>query len=230
MRSGEADRIATPAASRYWSEVAASFAILPGYSRSMRRSGRSTRGANSAQLGGDPLREQFAEDRRPDLSRRERRAARRTYTLLPKRYALLPGASLVTPKSGIFYGSVSCRWLEHRARLQRECFKPTPWCRRFAAVRGRVRQRAGSARGLHGLHRQRVFQPRQREGEPRPAPAIARDSGSLSLHGNDSLSCSAACSPPTSGTGRGASVDIASVAGIQIGVGSATPVSVTRPC
>jgi len=90
----------------YWTEVKDSYAVVPGYSAEYAPRIAFNSGENSNNLGGDPgytssslkLGDQIVIDGVEGL-------AAGTYTLLPKRYALLSGAYLVTPKSsGTFAG------------------------------------------------------------------------------------------------------------------------------
>jgi filamentous hemagglutinin family protein len=108
VRSGDATTGAqAPVAGRYWSQVADSYAILPGYSAQYAPYAPNNTGANSRQLGGDPgyvstlvkTGDQIYLEGISGL-------AAGTYTLLPRRYALLPGALLVTPKTGTAYGTI----------------------------------------------------------------------------------------------------------------------------
>jgi hypothetical protein len=109
VRSGDATTGAqAPVAGRYWSQIAESYAILPGYSAQYAPYAPNNTGANSRQLGGDPgyvstlvkTGDQIYLEGISGL-------AAGTYTLLPRRYALLPGALLVTPKTGTAYGTIS---------------------------------------------------------------------------------------------------------------------------
>lgn len=84
-----------------WTEVTDSFAILPGYSASYAPLNLFNTGSNANNLGGDSgftssslkIGDQIAIDGVQGL-------AAGTYTLLPRRYALISGAYLISPKSG----------------------------------------------------------------------------------------------------------------------------------
>lgn len=90
-----------PSASLYWSKVEDSYAILPGYSAEYAPYSVNNTGSNAQVLGGDPgftsaklkLGDRVYIDGVAGLDAG-------TYTLLPRRYGLLPGAFLITPKSG----------------------------------------------------------------------------------------------------------------------------------
>ena len=109
VRSGDATTGAqAPVAGRYWSQVADSYAILPGYTAQYAPYAPNNTGANSRQLGGDPgyVSSSLKTGDQIYLEGISGLAAG-TYTLLPRRYALLPGALLVTPKTGTAYGTIS---------------------------------------------------------------------------------------------------------------------------
>ncbi|MEI6490919.1 MAG: filamentous hemagglutinin family protein [Verrucomicrobiota bacterium] len=94
--------------STYWTEVQTSYAVVPGYSAAYAPYAVNNTGENAKALGGDPgytsttlkLGDQLYIDGVNGL-------AAGTYTLLPKRYATLPGALLITPKSGGTFSSFS---------------------------------------------------------------------------------------------------------------------------
>ena len=89
-----------PTASLYWTQVPESYAVLPGFQSEFAPSAAFNAGGNALFLGGDPgyvsstlkLGDRVYLECLPEL-------AAGTYTLLPRRYALLPGALLVTPVS-----------------------------------------------------------------------------------------------------------------------------------
>jgi filamentous hemagglutinin len=94
--------------STYWTPVQNSYAILPGYSAPYAPYAVNNTGSNAKALGGDPgftsstlkLGDQVTIDGVNGL-------AAGTYTLLPRRYAILPGAYVITPKSGGTFSSFS---------------------------------------------------------------------------------------------------------------------------
>jgi filamentous hemagglutinin len=93
-----------------WTEVTDSYAILPGYSVSYAPLNLFNTGSNADNLGGDSgftssslkVGDQIAIDGVQGL-------AAGTYTLLPRRYALLPGAYLINPKSGGTFATFSTK-------------------------------------------------------------------------------------------------------------------------
>jgi len=93
-----------------WTEVTDSYAILPGYSASYAPLNLFNTGSNADNLGGDSgftssslkVGDQIAIDGVQGL-------AAGTYTLLPRRYALLPGAYLINSKSGGTFATFSTK-------------------------------------------------------------------------------------------------------------------------
>jgi filamentous hemagglutinin len=107
-----ADFAVTPEPSRstLWIEVPASYAVIPGFSSPFAPFNEFNTGPNSGVLGGDPgytsgglrVGEQIQLAGLPGLPAG-------SYTLLPQRYAVMPGAYLVIPEEGSLVGSASPR-------------------------------------------------------------------------------------------------------------------------
>ena len=236
VRSGDATTGAqAPVAGRYWTQIAESYAILPGYSAQYAPYAPNNTGANSRQLGGDPgyvstlvkTGDQIYLEGISGL-------AAGTYTLLPRRYALLPGALLVTPKTGTAYGTISMpdgssvvsgyrvNAFTHAPIVQtaRTQFEVAP----ASVVNSRVAYddyRAGSfiiaaAERFNLASVQRL-------------PA---DAGSLALMGGTTLRIDGSVLAAAAGTGRGASFDISSIADIEViggtGIASGTTGAVLK--
>jgi filamentous hemagglutinin family protein len=236
VRSGDATTGAqAPVAGRYWSQVADSYAILPGYTAQYAPYAPNNTGANSRQLGGDPgyVSSSLKTGDQIYLEGISGLAAG-TYTLLPRRYALLPGALLVTPKTGTAYGTISMpdgssvvsgyrvnaftrAPIVQTARTQ---FEVAP----ASVVNSRVAYddyRAGSfiiaaAERFNLASVQRL-------------PA---DAGSLALMGGTTLLIDGSVLAAAAGTGRGASFDISSIADIEViggtGIASGTTGAVLK--
>ncbi len=85
----------------------ASFAVIPDYGADFAPFARNNTGANAGSLGGDPgyVNSTLRVGDRVFLGASDGLAAG-AYTLLPARYALLPGAFLVTPKAGAPIGTL----------------------------------------------------------------------------------------------------------------------------
>ena len=236
VRSGDATTGAqAPVAGRYWSQVADSYAILPGYTAQYAPYAPNNTGANSRQLGGDPgyVSSSLKTGDQIYLEGISGLAAG-TYTLLPRRYALLPGALLVTPKTGTAYGTISMpdgssvvsgyrvnaftrAPIVQTARTQ---FEVAP----ASVVNSRVAYddyRAGSfiiaaAERFNLASVQRL-------------PA---DAGSLALMSGTTLRVDGSVLAAAAGTGRGASFDIGSIADIEViggtGIASGTTGAVLK--
>lgn len=106
LKEGAASLPIPETGSTFWTEVKDSYAIVPGYSAAYAPRAVYNTDSNAEALGGSPgytsstlkLGDQIYIDGLDGLSAG-------TYTLLPRRYALLSGAYLVTPKtSGTFAG------------------------------------------------------------------------------------------------------------------------------
>jgi filamentous hemagglutinin family protein len=98
----------TPSSSLYWTLVAESFAVIPDFQSDSAPYAAFNTGANSLSLGGEPgyTSNTLQVGDRVYLDGVSGLAAG-TYTLLPRRYALLPGAFLVTPRSTSPIGTVT---------------------------------------------------------------------------------------------------------------------------
>ncbi len=95
-----------PGSNLFWTEVAESFAVVPGYEANFAPYAPFAASTSTGLLEGDPG---YVS---PNLRVGDRVALRGTsalaageYTLLPRRYALLPGAVLVTPRAGSGLGT-----------------------------------------------------------------------------------------------------------------------------
>ena len=94
-----------PTIGRYWTQVAEAFAIMPVGGPAYIPENSFNTGTRAGELGGDPGFSTAGLSIGDTITVEGSKAlAAGTYVLLPKRYALLPGALLVTPKSG---GSVN---------------------------------------------------------------------------------------------------------------------------
>ena len=210
----------------YWSKVDTSYAILPGYTAEYAPLSVYNTGVNAQVLGGDPglasskikLGDRIFLDSAPGLDAG-------TYTLLPRRYAILPGAFLVTPKSGGTFAKYSTG----------EGNSYTSGC--FVNAFNQPSQATG-IRSLFEIASPAVIAGRAeyevlganefitRAAGRLNVDAVQRlpmDSGSLSFQGNSALRLEGTVLAKAFAGGRGASVDVSSDAAIYIigGSGSA---------
>ncbi|MEI7819979.1 MAG: filamentous hemagglutinin family protein [Verrucomicrobiota bacterium] len=229
VRSGDATIGAqAPVAGRYWSQVAESYAILPGYAAQYAPFAPNNTGANARQLAGDPgyVSTSLKTGDQIYLEGINGLAAG-TYTLLPRRYALLPGALLVTPKTGTAYGTIS---MPDGSSL-------VSGYRVNAFAQAQTVQTVQTARSQFEVAPASVVNSRVAYDDYRAnsfiAAAAARfsltsvqrlptDAGSLTLLGGTVLRVEGGVLAAAAGTGRGASFDISSIADLEIIGGTGT--------
>jgi filamentous hemagglutinin family protein len=215
-------------------ESSGAFAVIPGYSSSYASYGAFNGLNNSNNLiraaGEGYVNQSLHVGDRIYLSGSESLAAG-YYTLLPARYALLPGAVLVTPKSGPAAGSMQAAdgssvvsGYRYNA-LNTERTLPTISARFEIASGELIRQRA-EYRDLSA----NSFLSSAAAGLNIAAPRLPRDSGYLLLQATQSMSLAgtvasvALAGPAGTVAGRGASIDINAPGNIII---SGTPGAAT---
>ena len=97
----------SPTIGLYWSKVAESFAIIPSSNLAYAPYNSFNTGSNADSLAGDPGYVNSSLDVGDTITLDASKGLPAgTYTLLPRRYALLPGAFLVTPLDGSGIGTV----------------------------------------------------------------------------------------------------------------------------
>ncbi len=214
-----------PSASLYWSKVEDSYAILPGYSAEFAPYSVNNTGSNAQVLGGDPgftsaklkLGDRVYIDGVAGL-------AAGTYTLLPRRYALLPGGFLVTPKavgtfakyttdegagytSGYFVNAFNRPSQLAGTRSLLEVASP-------AVLAARAEYEVLGANDFIKAAAGRL--------DVASVQRMPVDSGTLSFQGNNALRLEGSVWTGRPSGGRGASVDVSSNADIYITGGSGT--------
>jgi filamentous hemagglutinin len=240
-----------PLESRYWSEVPLSYAILPGFTAPQAPFSPFNSGPNSGALAGDPgfttdglrLGEQAVLPALPGL-------AAGSHTLLPRRYAVLPGAFLVIPDEGALVGSATARstmspasrtGLASGRTVQidegsyivpgsvRNAFNPAgrpgPLRTAFEVVPPEVL----AGRAAYELYLASPFLAdaarRLDLAAVQPLPA---DSARLSMQGNNGLSFAAFVLARSTAAGRAAAIDLSSLADIYVvGSGGSAPAGST---
>ena len=206
-----------PAVSLYWSKVAESFAILPSASLAFAPYSPFNTGANASALAGDPgyvsanlkVGDTITLDGGLGLTAG-------TYTLLPRRYALLPGAYLVTPLTGNGSGVVTTPdgavqisgFVGNRFNLPAAA--PVTRTRFELASAAVVSTRAAydlySANGFLGAVADQL--------QPTNPQRLPQDAGYAAFHGNSGLNLAGLLRTPS--PGLGATVDISSFAAIRL--------------
>jgi len=228
-----------PSAGAYWSEVPTAFAVVPGFRSGFAPFSLFNTGPNSGALGGDPgfpsaglrLGEQIYLPAVAGLPAG-------SHTLLPRRYALLPGAFLVMPDEGSIGGSGSV------------VSTAAPSSRTGLGLSGDVRRPDGSfvlsGYTYNSFDRPAVLSPLRSRFEVAPPELVAdraayevyqaspflaaaaarlgldsvqdlpRDAAPLAVHGNSGLSFLASVLAVGASGGRSSSIDLSSFADIYV--------------
>ena len=216
----------TPSSSPFWSLVAESFAVLPAYQSEFAPYASFNTGANAELLGGDPgyvgdglqVGDRIFLEASPGLSAG-------FYTLLPRRYALLPGAFLITPENETPVGTVTLpegaslvsgyRLNDFSQAAQSPALRTRFEAAPFEVLRNRAQydNYLGNAFFAEAATRFEV-------GEPQRLPI---DAGYLAIQGITVLSPDGGVLTSHPSKGRGALVDLSSLAPITIVGGNGAP-------
>ena len=207
----------TPLIGLYWSKVAESYAIIPASSLAFAPYNAFNSGSNAQSLAGDPgyVSSGLGVGDTITLAASNGLPAG-TYTLLPRRYALLPGAFLITPQSGIGNGQavspdgsvlvsgfIGNRFIQPAsAPLGVSRFEIAS----AEVIGNRVSYETYSADGFLGEIADKL-----ETGSPQQLP---QDSGYAAFHGNSALWLDGILR--SEAAGLGARVDISSFAGIRL--------------
>ena len=209
--------IPTPGRTAYWVEVPDSFAVIPEFKSPIAPYAPFNSSDYASSLGGDigytsglKIGDRITLDCGYGLPAG-------TYTLLPRRYALLPGARLVTPTSSKSAGFVNAEGASFASGYRSNFFtKPdqaTPMRSSYEILSPDVlANRAEYAvYSANDFIKSAAAAARTSVNQPLPM-----DSGSLSIHGESTLSLLGQVQTASAG-GKGATIDISSLAGITIG-------------
>jgi filamentous hemagglutinin family protein len=234
----------------FWFKVPESYAVLPGTADRVAALGGFNTGINSGALGGDSgyvaprlrLGEQVYLDGVPGL-------ASGYHTLLPRRFALLPGAFLVIPEEGNLTGSGTVISTKNPV-LRSDSYLTSDLIRleegSFLAS-GRSRNGLNPAAAVYAVQTRFEVLPREivagrvqydiyganqflaAAARRLDLPAVQRlpqDSARLAIHGNSGLNLAGTVlAHSTSAVGRAAEIDLSSLAAMTItGQGVAAPV------
>ena len=216
-----------PASNLYWVAVPEAYAVVPGYQAEFAPFAPFNTGANAEALSRDPgfvsstlsVGDRVFLENSPGLEAG-------TYTLLPRRYALLPGAFLVTPTTsrpiGTFTLPEGASYVSGYAVNQfSHPTEPATVRTRFEVAPPEVL----SARAAYDVALTGEFFPEaaQRLNLARPQ-RLPMDAGYLALHGNTALQAAGKVLTARPDGGRGAVIDVSSFAGMEIigGSGAAT--------
>ena len=236
----------SPSESVYWSLVPESYAVLPGAGLTFAPFNTFNSGVNSGSLSGDPgfVSSSLRVGEQVELPASSG-LAEGSHTLLPRRYAILPGAFLVVPQSGSLANTSAVRSTRSPGAL-----KSAP--SNTKAVEIAEGARFVSGRTLNGLTSTTETSPVLSRFEVVPPTVIAdrvqfdtykaneflaaaaarldlpetqmlpKDSAPLQIQGNHRLSLEGTVLSPSVVGGRGARVDIGSDANIYLIGGEGT--------
>ncbi|MCE9610966.1 MAG: filamentous hemagglutinin family protein [Chthoniobacter sp.] len=216
----------SPAASRYWTLVPDSFAVVPGFASEF--APYAPNNPTAQLLEGEPgyvssalkLGDRIYLEKTPGL-------AAGTYTLLPRRYALLPGALLVTPTTQSTYGNFTVPEGAHavagyRVNAFSQPQEVTTLRTQFEVAPAAVLAKRAAYADYSGNE---FFQAAAKRFDIASGQRLPADAGALALHGNATLQLAGQVLTSRPPTGRGAAVDVSSFADIAIsGGGGSAPV------
>jgi len=205
--------VPTPGKTAYWLEIPDSFAILPGF--------QSEFAPFNPFVGSDPgyvssslkLGDQIVFDGNPALPGG-------TYTLLPRRYGVMPGAYLVTPLSGAINPFTNAEGATFASAYRTNSLSPTASATSLRANFEILTPTVLAERSEYETYRANTFIPRAaaalRTVVSQPLP---RDSAALAIQGNNALALQGNVLA-RSLDGLGANIDISSQNAITIGSAS----------
>jgi filamentous hemagglutinin family protein len=212
--------VPTPGRTAYWVEVPESFAVIPGFKSPLAPYAHFNSSDYASSLGGDngytsslKIGDKITLDGGYGLPAG-------SYTLLPRRYALLPGARLVTPTSSKSAGFVNAEGAAHASGYRSNFFtKPdqaTPIRSSYEILSPEVL----ANRAEYAVYSANDFIPKAAtSARLNVNQALPMDSGSLSIHGASSLSLLGHVETASAG-GIGAAIDISS---FEITIGNYNP-------
>ena len=212
-----------PSISLFWSVVAESYAVLPGFQSEVAPFAPFNAGANSGALSGEPgfVSSKVKVGDRVFLEGSEGLNAG-VYTLLPRRYALLPGAFIVTPSSGEPLGTIGLP--EGSSYVAGYTLNTLNSPQQFATVRTRFEVAPTEVVRGRARYEDYFANDFMREAATRldieSTQRLPIDSGYLAFHGNAGLRPEGMVLTGRPSGGRGAAIDLSSFADIYIVGGS----------
>ncbi len=208
-----------PTSSLFWTLVPESYAVVPGFPSEFAPYAPFNTGESADALGGDPgfvsstlsVGDQVYLESSPGL-----RAG--TYTLLPRRYALLPGAFLVTPTIDKPIGTFTLPEGASYASGYRVNAFSHP--QKTATLRTRFEVAPPdvlSQRAEYDLSLANAFFPKAAAGlNVTRTQRLPVDAGYLALHGNSALQAAGNVLTARPDGGRGSAIDVSSFASIYV--------------
>ena len=205
----------SPGANFYWSKVAESYAIVPGFNSQFSPYGAYNTGTHADSLAGNPgyvsgslkLGDSITLDASEGLPAG-------TYTLLPRGYAALKGAYLVTPTAD--GGSVSQKTADGANHVSG--YTANSFNQPAAVSAVRTRFEVASAAVIKNRVSYTLYSADEFIGKAGGSQRLPTDAGYVAFHGNTALKLEGALLAQAAG--RGAAVDISSFANIVLKGGS----------
>jgi hypothetical protein len=212
--------VPTPGKTAYWLEIPDSYAILPGFGSEFAPYNPFNSNSNAGALGGDAgfvsslkLGDQIVFDGNAALPAG-------TYTLLPRRYGVMPGAYLVTPLSGAINPFTNAEGATFASAYRTNSLSPTASAPALRANFEILTPAVLAERSEYETYRANTFIPQAaaalRTVVSQPLP---RDSAALAIQGNNALALQGNVLA-RSLNGLGANIDISSQSAITIGSSS----------
>lgn len=217
--------VPVPKPSIYWSEVPESFAVIPGYGFNYAPYGAFNTGPNAGDLGGSLgfASAHLSVGDRVYLDASSGLPAG-SYTLLPRRYAILPGAYLVTPQETANVGRYSSQdGASFTTGYSFNPFKPSQQAPRLRAMFEVATPAVVASRASYDVLSASSFMPdAARRFDQKVLQAVPADAGSLVFQGTGNMRLSGGVLAQKSLGGRGANLDFSTTSAITIVGGSAT--------
>ncbi len=210
--------VPTPSRTVYWLEVPESFAVLAGFNAPVAPYAPFNSGAYASSLGGDAgYVSNLKIGDRISIGRGSGLAAG-TYTLLPRRYALLPGAHLVVPSARRSGGFVNAEGSAFVSGFRSNAFSQPSVATPMRTTYEIVSPAVLANRAAYATYFANQFIPGAaaalRTSVTQPLP---RDSASLGIHGSSLLSLSGLVRSAADKEGIGAAIDISSLSPMTVG-------------
>ena len=208
----------TPSVSLYWTEVSEGFAVVPGYNAAFAPYSPFASYSDNSLSVGDRI-----------YLGGSKSLAAGVYTLLPARYALLPGGVLVTPKASAAIGTynlVTGASFVSGYRISGNSDAPTPLSRFEIAPAAVI-----NARASYDSYLATNFLSASAKRLNISTPLLPNDSGYLLLEAGQSMNLQGQVLSQSITSGHGSAIDITAVADFTItgsnASGSSTPGVIT---
>jgi filamentous hemagglutinin family protein len=213
--------VPTPSRTVYWLEVPESFAVLPGFNTPVAPYAPFNSGDYASSLGVDAGYVANLKIGDRIFLHGGSGLTAGTYTLLPRRYALLPGAHLVIPSARRSGGFVNAEGSAFVSGFRSNAFSQPSVATPMRTTYEIVSPAVLANRAEYATYFANQFIPQAaaalRTSVTQPLP---RDSASLGIHGSSSLSLAGLVQSAADKRGIGAAIDISSLSPMTVGSNS----------